>query len=280
MDAPCLLRKSIQHPALVKANVSMINAHIIDDEPDARVLLRALLKSHCPEIHLAGETGGVQESIEYLREHRPDLLFLDVHLRDGSGFEILDYFAPFAFRVIFITAHDTFALRAFRYHAAHYLLKPVLAADLTDAVARALHPAAVQPALFGSLRGSFLTRNLDKIVVNSTTSITVLPLADILRLEGEGNYTTFFMADGEKITASKGIKEFEDMLPESGFCRVHQSHILQICHVRKFLKEDGGYALLRNGDRIPVARRKRDLFLEMLVRSFILFLPLWCYLPN
>lgn len=219
-----------------------------------------------PDVQVLGEANSVREGVALLQHAAPDVLFLDVQLRDGSGFDVLDQFPRAAFQVVFITAHDSFAVRAFRYYAANYLLKPVVASELVDAVAHIRASQYQNDTLLQMLKGSFNIQKLDKIVISTAEEVAVLRLSDIIRLEGEGNYTTFVMVDGEKVIASKGIKEFEDLLPLETFYRVHQSHLLQVRHVRKYLKEDGGYALMRNGDKIPVARRKKDGFLEILTK--------------
>lgn len=243
-----------------------MTAFIIDDEPDARKTLQDTLARHCPDVQVLGEANSVREGVALLQHAAPDVLFLDVQLRDGSGFDVLDQFPRAAFQVVFITAHDSFAVRAFRYYAANYLLKPVVASELVDAVAHIRASQYQNDTLLQMLKGSFNIQRLDKIVISTAEEVAILRLSDIIRLEGEGNYTTFVMVDGEKVIASKGIKEFEDLLPLETFYRVHQSHLLQVRHVRKYLKEDGGYALMRNGDKIPVARRKKDGFLEILTK--------------
>jgi two-component system LytT family response regulator len=169
---------------------------------------------------------------------------------------------------VFTTAFDTFALRAFRYHAADYLLKPVAPTELSNTVERLKNQIfSPREQLLESLKNSFKVQKVDRIAISTAEGITFLEVAHILRLESDGNYTTFFTEQGEVIIASRGISDFEDLLPNSDFCRVHQSHVVQLRHVRKFLKEDGGYALMSNGHKIPVSRRKKDVFLDLLMKG-------------
>jgi two-component system, LytTR family, response regulator len=241
-------------------------AIVIDDEPDARSLLRNMIDSFCPDIRVVGEADSVQSGVRLLREQTADVVFLDIQLEDGTGFDLLDFFPRPAFQVLFTTAHDAFALRAFRYHAIDYLLKPIAPNEFIQAVDRLKAGLlATQTPLFQSLKMGFQSRKFDKIAVSTAEDISFLPLDQIIRMESDGSYTTFLMNGGEKVVASKIIKDFEDLLPETDFCRIHQSHIVQIKYVRKFLKEDGGYALMSNGDKIPVSRRKKDDFLGRLL---------------
>lgn len=242
-------------------------AIIIDDEADARTLLRRMIESFCPDISIAGEADSVQSGVRLLREQAADVVFLDIQLEGGTGFDLLDFFPRPTFQIVFTTAYDSFALRAFRYHAIDYLLKPIASNEFIQSIDRVkAGMLANQTPFFEHLKSSFHRQKFDKIAVSASEGISFLPLAQIVRMESDGNYTTFVMESGEKVTASKIIKDFEDLLPESDFCRIHQSHIVQIKYVRKFLKEDGGYALMSTGEKIPVSRRKKDEFLARLLQ--------------
>ena len=243
-----------------------MKAVIIDDEPDARSVLRRLAADFWPECQLVGEADGVQSGVRLLRQMPADVVFLDIQLGDGTGFDLLDFFPHPPFQVVFVTAYDNFALRAFRYHAIDYLVKPVAPNEFIQAADRLKAGVpALQMPLLEPLKASFREKKVDKIVVNTSDGMSFIPLDHILRMESDGSYTTFFLNTGEKVIASRLIKEFEELLPETDFCRIHQSHIVQVKYVRKFLKEDGGYALMSNGDKIPVSRRKKDAFLALLL---------------
>ncbi len=243
-----------------------MKAIIVDDEQDARSVLRGMAAAYCPDIEFLGEADSVQSGVLLIRQLQPDVVFLDIQMKDGTGFDLLDFFPQPTFQVVFCTAHDSFALRAFRYHAMDYLLKPVSPLEFIAAVDRLKkrRPCGAI-VLLGPLKESFQEKKFEKIAVSTSEGISFLMLEQILRLESDGSYTTFVLDSGEKVLVSRGLKEFEELLPESEFCRVHQSHLIPLGKVRKFLKEDGGYALMSNGDKIPVSRRKKDAFLELLM---------------
>lgn len=245
-----------------------MKAIIVDDEQDARAVLQSIAAAYCPEIEFVGEADSVQSGFLLIRQLQPEVVFLDIKMQDGTGFDLLDFFPQPTFQVVFTTAHDAFALRAFRYHAMDYLLKPLSPIEFIAAADRLkIGAIAAQAPLLGALKLSFQEKKLEKIAVSTSDGISYLQLEQILRLESDGNYTTFVMDSGEKVLVSRGLKDFEDLLPEMDFYRVHQSHLIQLRQVRKFLKEDGGYALMSNGDKIPVSRRKKDAFLELLQRG-------------
>lgn len=235
---------------------------IIDDEADARQALRSLLEL-CPGVEICGEADSAASGFEMLKKAQPHAVLLDISMGDASGFDLLDKFPKVPFRVIFTTAHDEFALRAFRYNALDYLLKPIDPRELMRAIERI--EIDRQMGEFNlkiqQLLDNMKRRELDKIAISSQEGLVFLRLDHLIRLESEGNYTTFFMANKEKYVASKPIKEYEEMLPADVFFRTHQSHIVQMAFIKKILKEDGGYAEMEDGSKIPIARRRKEEFL-------------------
>ena len=237
---------------------------IVDDEPPCRDILRTFLQSDYPEVQIVGEAGTLEEATDLLKRSAPNLLLLDVNLPDGTGFELLDRFPEPEFRVIFTTAHDEFALRAFRYSAVDYLLKPVDPDLLSEAVRKAgAHiPSAAWHLQLAQLRHNTATGSFDRITLNTGDGLLFIRTSDILHLEANGNFTFAYLADGEKHLVSSNLKEFEEILPEPGFFRIHQSHLVNTTRVKKFLKEDGGYVIMQDGAKLPVARRRKDEFLR------------------
>jgi two-component system LytT family response regulator len=230
---------------------------IIDDEADARESLRNLL-ALCPGVELVGEADGIATGFQLLASAKPDAVLLDISLSDGTGFDLLDRFPVLPFRVIFTTAHDEFALRAFRYHALDYLMKPIIPKELMDAIER-IAPSTESYALqVGQMLQGIRSRSLEKIALGSQEGLVFIRLIDIVRLESEGNYTTFFTKNKERHVVSKNIKEYEDMLPADAFCRVHQSHIVHFAFVKKYMREDGGYLEMEGGYKVPIARRRKE----------------------
>ncbi len=239
---------------------------IVDDEPHCREALRAFLQSDCPEAFMAGEASSVAQALRLLPAARPDLLLLDVHLEDGTGFDLLDHLSKPAFRVIFTTAHDEFALRAFRYSAVDYLLKPVDPADLVAAVRRVIQPG--DPLLFerqlDQLRHHNTTRLFDRIALNTGNGLLFTRPDEILRIESQGNYTYVFLENGERHLISQLLTSFEKMLPGPPFFRAHQSHLVNTAFIRKLSRADGDSLVMVDKSVVPLARRRREAFVEMM----------------
>lgn len=242
---------------------------IIDDEPDARQLLRTMLATLCPEVEVCGEADSVESAFALIRQTRPHGVLLDISLEDGTGFDLLEKFPHPSFQAIFITAHDAFALKAFRYQALDYLLKPVNPEELARAIDRVNFEV---PGDFSMRIRNLLesTRNhrIDKIALTSQEGIAFINLNQIVRLESEGSYTTFFLLNQERHVVSRPMRDFESLLSEDGFFKLHQSHLVNLAFVRKVLREDGGYALMEDGCKVPIARRRKDEFMEVMRRWF------------
>jgi len=245
-----------------------MRAILIDDEQSARNSLKAELRDYCPEIVIVGEADGVQKGIAAIRELKPELVFLDVEMGDGTGFDLLEQLAPVSFHVIFTTAHDTHAVKAFKYSAVDYLLKPVDADELMAAVKK-LGKLADQQLLQASLKALLentkqSNRELRKIVINSNEGHYVLNIGEIIRFEAERNYTKVILESEKPLLVAKTLKHFEDLLQGQKFERIHQSHLISIQHIRKYIPRDGGYVVLSNGDNVPVAQRKKTELLALL----------------
>lgn len=241
---------------------------LIDDEQSARNSLKAEIRDYCPEIVIVGEADGVQKGIAAIRELKPELVFLDVEMGDGTGFDLLEQLAPVAFQVIFTTAHDTHAVKAFKYSAVDYLLKPVDADELVAAVKK-LDKLADQQLLQASLKALLentkqSSKELRKIVINSSEGHYVLNIQEIIRFEAERNYTKVILESEKPLLVAKTLKHFEDLLQGQKFERIHQSHLINVHHIRKYIPRDGGYVVLSNGDNVPVAQRKKTELLALL----------------
>jgi two-component system LytT family response regulator len=246
----------------------MIRVCIVDDEAATRSLLKHFFRDFFPDVELVGEADCVSRGIELLETKSPDLLFLDIQMPDGSGFDLLHHFEQPNFKLIFITAYDQFALKAFQYNAIDYLLKPLEPRALRDAVNKVLQRSnlPLQPRIKG-LREVMENRQADRIALSSAEGYAFYELAEIVRLESSGNYTTFHIQDGHRTTVAKTIKEYEALLPAEHFYRVHQSHIVSLRHVKKVLKEDNGVAVMADGSKVPISRRKKETFIELLTRQ-------------
>ena len=239
---------------------------LIDDEPAARQLLKGLIGLYCPQLKVIGEASGVKEGVAAIQKMKPALIFLDVEMGDGQGFDLLDHFDAPSFKVIFTTAHQKFAVRAFKYYALGYLLKPIDPDDLTTTVQHILQKDTMPnlTELIQSLRQPAPEPTSDRIALPSFDGLTMMKIDSIIRLESDQGYTTFYSTEGEKVLVTRSIGEFENTLPRETFYRVHVSHLINLDFVKKFIREDGGYVIMENGDQVPIARRRKEEFLEVL----------------
>jgi len=235
---------------------------IVDDEAPARANLRAALGTIAMELEVVGEAHDVESAIDLIGEARPDVVLLDIWLGDGTGFDVLDRLPHGQTRVIFITAFDHHAVRAFKSGAVHYLLKPVVRADLQEALER----VGALPQVTDTDLEQARTILTDRITVPTSEGFHVLVPEEIVRCESDGNYTRFHLAQGEKVLASRTLKEFDALLEPYGFMRVHLSHLVNLAQVRMYLHRDGGTLLLRDGQEVPVSHRRRHEVVEALGR--------------
>ena len=239
---------------------------LIDDESLCRDALRIFLETGCPEAVIVGEADSLARAIALLQQMQPDLLLLDVDLGDGTGFDLLNRFPQPSFRVIFTTAHDEFALRAFRYSAVDYLLKPVDPEELVAAVRRVLVSGDTpsRQRQLQQLSHNTSTRTFERITLNTGSGLLFIQTAEIMRLEAQGNYSFVFLENGERHLAAQSLATFEEMLPAPPFFRSHQSHIVNTRFVRKLAKDDGDSLWMTDKAVVPLARRRKEAFMEMM----------------
>jgi two-component system, LytTR family, response regulator len=245
----------------------MFRLLIIDDEDHMRDTLTKLLARHCPQVNVLPTANGVQKGIEAILELQPDIVLLDIQMKDGTGFDLLASFPVIEFKVIFITAYDKYAIQAFRFSAVDYLLKPVNPELLVEAVTRAglmiqEHFNLQVQALEENLRTVHIQQK--RMIVKTSENIFLLDLKDIISCESDSSYTTIHTASGDHIMVSKTLKEYEELLTSCGFYRVHKSYLINLSHIRRFERQDGGSIVLTNDIKIPVASRKREEMLELL----------------
>jgi two-component system, LytTR family, response regulator len=244
----------------------MIRTIIIDDEDHARETLIMLLQENCPLVMIVGEASGVESGIKMIRETHPDLVLLDIQLSDGTGFDLLSRVSPVNFKVIFVTAHDNYTIQAFKFSAVDYLLKPVIRAELTDAVRRATELVQQQfniqlHALEENIRS--MAGEKHKIILKTSDNIYLIEQNDIISCESDGCYTVFYTTRGEKIMVTGILKEFDELLGASGFYRIHKSYLINLRHVIRFEKQDGGFVVLSDDRKVPVASRKREELIQV-----------------
>lgn len=237
----------------------MLTAILVDDMPSALGLLKSDIQSNSFDIEIVGTAKSVVEAAKLLRKTTPDILFLDIMLGDGTGFDLLEIFPDLKSKIIFVTASDEYAIRAFKFAAIDYVLKPYSLDELKNSIDKAkqhLHPDKER---LGILKNTLSKSNQtpQKISLHTLEKISVVDVDDIIRCESDSNNTLFYLNSGQKIFVTKTLKYFADMLKELGFIRTHQSHLVNLQYIKEFIKSDGGYIMLKNGSNIPVSMRKR-----------------------
>jgi two-component system, LytTR family, response regulator len=244
----------------------MITALIVDDDVKNTRVLRGLLEEFCPQIEITGEANSVEEAIAHIRKEKPALVFLDIEMPYGNGFDLLDELNPVDFEVIFITAYDNYAIKAIKYCALDYLLKPVNIKELLAAVNKVTEQIQSKDSrsrlkLFFDHFANKQTE-LQKIAVPAMDGLIFVDFKDIVRCEAKGSYTQIHLINGKKITTTKTIREFEEILPETIFFRVHNSHMVNLNYIKKYFRGRGGYIVMEDDTNIEVASRRKDSFLE------------------
>lgn len=245
----------------------MISAIIIDDEQSCIDRLSGLLSTHCGQtVRLAGTADSVSKGIQLIENTQPALLFLDVQIGEETGFDLLRKLNDIHFEVIFTTAFEKYAVQAIKFSAADYLLKPVDLDDLLQAIDRLKSKMSKEEmaqkldVLFHNLKT--LEGSSKKITVPTIAGFEVLQVRDIIRCESDVNYTHIVVSDKPKVTVARTLKEFEEMLTEYNFCRVHNSHLINLVHVRKYTKGSGGYVTMSDHSEVEVSQRKKEEFLN------------------
>jgi two-component system, LytTR family, response regulator len=244
----------------------MIQAIIVDDEASGINRLSSLLKNHDHTVRIAGTFMSVDEGVSAIHALQPALVFLDVQIHDKTGFDLLKQFPDIFFDVIFTTAFDKYAVQAFKFCAIDYLLKPVDADDLSQALMKLTHKLSREEtanrfeALFHNLKN--LQGISKKIGVPTINGITFIEVQDIIRCQSNVNYTTIYLKDKQKLTVAKTLKEFEELLSEYNFYRVHNSHLINLAFIKSYNKGKGGYITMTDNSSIEVSSRRKEEFLK------------------
>lgn len=237
---------------------------IIDDEPDARKLLNNLLTACCPDFKIVAEAASVKDAALQLHRHRPQVVFLDIQMNDGTGFDLLAQIPKPDFQVVFVTAYDEFALQAFKFNALDYLLKPINPDELERVINRLRRQPASDFQQLHMLLDMMSEKSQRYIVLKTAEGIYYLPIDEIIRLASEGNYTTFHSTSEKPITVSHNLGYYKHLLEMKQFFRPHQSHIINLNFVRGYFREDGGYILMTDGSHIPLSQNRRDSFFDFM----------------
>jgi len=249
-----------------KSTKEVLRTIIIDDESHIRVTLSRFLEKHCKQAKLIGEASNVKTGRNAIKKLNPDLLLLDIEMNDGSGFDLLNSLKQIDFKVIFITAYEKYAVQAFKYSAVDFLLKPVNPIELSEAVDRV---SEIKQSDYNirlkALEENFQSKdpNSRKVILRTHENIYLLNICNILFCESDGCYTHVHTDENEDILISKPLKEYDELLSDAAFFRVHKSYLINLKHIKRFKKMDGGSIILTNNHKIPVASRKKEELLKI-----------------
>ncbi|MBN2682989.1 MAG: response regulator transcription factor [Bacteroidales bacterium] len=246
--------------------MNQIKAIIVDDEVKALKSIEMIVNQHCENVKIVGLANSVAQAEELIALHSPNLVFLDVEMPEANGFELLERVQPRNFEVIFVTAFNHHALKAIKYSAFDYILKPVDIDEIITSVEKAtnkIYSSELIDRRFEVLLNNLKSSNPKKLAIPFSEGLEFLDISQIIRLEADRSYTSFFMANRKTILVSKSMKEYE-ILEQDSFFRIHRSHLINLKHIKKFYKRDGGEVEMSDGAVLPVSRQKKTEFLEVL----------------
>jgi two-component system LytT family response regulator len=242
-----------------------ITAVIIDDEEQSIQTLQQMLQLFCPDVQIIGHAKDVHTGFELLSIVKPELVFLDIQMPDGNGFDLLTKLKKRDFHLIFTTAYDQYALKAIKFSALDYLLKPIDTDELKAAVNKSRNLQKTNIETIDNLISNLSSKTEDhKIVLSTSEGMHFINVNNIIRCQADDYYTNFYLNDGRRIMISKTLKENEELLMDYNFLRPHRSHLVNIAYIKRYVKSDGGYIVLTDGSKIPVARRKKDIIINYL----------------
>lgn len=242
---------------------------IIDDEPDAVEALHLTLMETCPEVAVAGKFTDPEKGLAAIRALKPDLVFLDIEMPVMNGFQLLEELGDLSFSLVFTTAYDRFAVKAFRFSAVDYLLKPINSEELRKAVDKAAEKQRIEKTQLDLLRQQLYApdaKRFDKIALPYAHGYTFVELADLMYCESDSSYTKFYLSTGEMYLITKTLGDVEDMLNGGDFFRIHKQFLVNMRHIRSYIRGDGGYVVMPNKVSIPVSRIKKEEFTERFTR--------------
>lgn len=239
---------------------------IIDDEEKSRKTIKNFIAKYAPELMVLGEADGVETGIELIESIQPELVFLDVQMGDGTGFDLLGRLQFDDFKLIFCTSYEHYAVKAFRFSALDFILKPIDPDIFKSAIER-VKKSDDNKSCRNVLAQN--EKNLTQLALRSAEKITIINLNDIVRCESSINYTQFIMNDGSKIMVTKTLKEYDELLAPHGFIRIHKSHLVNMNAIVRYIKGDGGWIELTDGVKIEVSRRKKDILLEAIEKRVL-----------
>lgn len=248
----------------------MIKAIIVDDELGARESLSKMLEKNCSNVQIVAKADSMLSAYEAIINLHPDLVFLDIEMPNGNAFDLLEKIKEIDFDIIFTTAYDHYAIKAIKFSAIDYILKPIDPEELLQAVKRYEEKSGQKNMLdkkFKTLLNNLKPENkLKKVGIPDGDGLIFINLADIIRCDSDGNYTFFILTSGKKIVASRTLGEYEQLFADDNFFRIHRSHLINLQHVKKYLKGEGGYVIMSDNSQVEVSRRNKNDFLQKLAQ--------------
>ncbi|WP_411894686.1 LytR/AlgR family response regulator transcription factor [Winogradskyella sp. A2] len=243
-----------------------MKAVIIEDEKQAIVALQQELKNNCPDVEICGSASTVKSGFDLITEIQPEIVFLDIQLKDGTGFDLLEKLNTKNFKVIFTTAYSKYAIKAIRISALDYLLKPIDSSLLVEAVEKAkkIDLEKMQQQINSLINNRSIDPLRQKIALQTTKGVFMYECSSILRIQSDGNYSKIFLEGDKKEVVAKTLKDFEEILQDSGFLRIHHSHLINLQHLQSYINKDGGYVILNDKTTLPVSKRKKPMLLKVL----------------
>ncbi|WP_245859505.1 LytR/AlgR family response regulator transcription factor [Spirosoma aerolatum] len=241
----------------------MLKAILIDDEPDCVRLLAHELGAYCPHIQVIGQTTSSEDGLRLIQILQPDVVFLDIEMPRMNGFQLLEKLGSISFSLIFVTAYNEFAVKAFRFSALDYLLKPIDSQDLQEAVRKAERQQRVDVRQIDQLRHQLQSHRVsDKIAVPYQQGVIFLPVGEVLYCESDSNYTKVIATQNRSYLLTRTLREVQEVLEERNFLRVHRQYVVNLDHIKLFMKGEGAYLVMTNDVSIPVARNQKDKLIQ------------------
>jgi two-component system LytT family response regulator len=238
---------------------------IVDDEPNAVDFISSIIGEYCPDLEVISKAYDVPEGIKSINEMKPDLVFLDVEMPNGTGFDLLTHFPDKDFDVVFITAFNHYAIRAIKFSAVDYILKPINIKEFIESVNKVLQKRTESSSKsnenFKILLENLRSGSPSRLAIPTTDGMEYLNPKEIIRIEADRSYSWFYMTGNRKILVSRHLKEYQDLLGDRYFFRSHNSHLINLKYVRKYVRKEGGFIEMQDGAQIPVSRNRKDLFL-------------------
>ena len=249
----------------------MLKAVIIDDEPDAVNSIELIINEYCNNVSVVGKAYSASEGKDVIIANTPDLVFLDIEMPRGNGFDMLEMIPDRNFDIIFITAYNNWAIKAFKYNAIDYVLKPIDIDDFINAInkveksrGRGDNNGSLSIDKYKELLESISSKSLNKIAISTSEGIEYIEITKIIRFEGDGSYSKVYIIDQPYILVSKNLKEFQELLEDNDFFRTHNSHLINLSFVKKYVMKDGGHIEMKDNTIVPISRRKKEAFVDVM----------------